>query len=173
MATIAQELQDVCKMQPQPGQTAADFMRKLAVKANGLTDDAWEGLSDNAQRWVQNALDAVDGKRPLPRLKGIVTVKSNGGTPPTKVSKPKAAKPKAEPKPKAARGPATSRFRPKGADKIVVESNNPYRPGSKSHTVFSLYHTGMTVEEAEKAGVPRDYLTWDHRHGFIRIDRAE
>lgn len=47
--------------------------------------------------------------------------------------------------------------------------NNPKRKGSKSFDKFAKYKDGMTVEDAVKAGITGADLSWDSRHGFIKV----
>jgi hypothetical protein len=47
--------------------------------------------------------------------------------------------------------------------------NNPKRKGSKSFDKFAKYKDGMTVEQAAAAGVTGADLSWDTKHGFIKI----
>lgn len=46
---------------------------------------------------------------------------------------------------------------------------NPKRAGSSSHGRFEKYEDGMTVEDAQKAGISAGDLLWDTKHGFIEI----
>lgn len=46
---------------------------------------------------------------------------------------------------------------------------NPKRAGSSSHGRFEKYEDGMTVEDAQKAGITAGDLLWDTKHGFIEI----
>lgn len=86
---------------------------------------------------------------------------------------PKAKKAKA-PKPE---GEAAARSRIALGAVITEVVPNPKKPGGKSHQIFSLYRPGQTVEEfikaVEGAGFPasqaRVDLSWDRRHGFIKI----
>lgn len=48
---------------------------------------------------------------------------------------------------------------------------NPKRAGSASHARFAKYEDGMTVDEAQKAGVTAGDLLWDTKHGFIEIGK--
>lgn len=69
--------------------------------------------------------------------------------------------------PKAARGRAAQY-----ADTAVVTvlvDKNPKRPGSGAHDRFAAYKTGMTVAEVVAAGVRRDDINWDVKHGFVSV----
>lgn len=46
---------------------------------------------------------------------------------------------------------------------------NPKRAGSASHGRFEKYEDGLTVEDAQKAGITAGDLLWDTKHGFIEI----
>ena len=58
-----------------------------------------------------------------------------------------------------------------GADnkKYDGDANNPKRKGSKSFDKFAKYKDGMTVEQAAAAGITGADLSWDTKHGFIKI----
>lgn len=47
--------------------------------------------------------------------------------------------------------------------------NNPKRKGTKSFDKFAKYKDGMTVEQAQAAGINAADLTWDAKHDFITI----
>ena len=53
--------------------------------------------------------------------------------------------------------------------KYDASENNPKRKGSKSHAKFAKYRDGMTVEQAAAAGITGADLSWDTKHGFIKI----
>lgn len=46
---------------------------------------------------------------------------------------------------------------------------NPKREGSKSHTRFALYRTGMTVSEFIKEGGTFGDLAWDSQRSHITV----
>ena len=58
------------------------------------------------------------------------------------------------------------------SDVITVVTPNPYRHGNKSWVSFNKYKNGMTVEEALKLGIPRDWLAWDRRYKYISVEPA-
>ncbi len=47
--------------------------------------------------------------------------------------------------------------------------NSPKRAGTKSAELFAKYKTGMSLNAALEAGIPREHITWDLKHGFIEI----
>lgn len=53
--------------------------------------------------------------------------------------------------------------------KSYGKDNNPKRAGSASHGKFAKYVDGMTVQQAVDAGMTGADLTWDTKHGFIKI----
>ena len=66
---------------------------------------------------------------------------------------------------------------PESAVITVLVDANPKREGSKAHTVFALYRTGMTIkefaDEMDAAGLGKEStpnLIWDAKHGFISIE---
>jgi len=61
----------------------------------------------------------------------------------------------------------------KGAQIVtLLVDYNPKRAGSSSHKRFEAYEDGMTVDEAQKAGITAGDLLWDTKHGFIEIGDA-
>ncbi len=57
-----------------------------------------------------------------------------------------------------------------GAEVIrVLAKDNPKKAGSKSAARFALYRTGMTVEQARKAGVQKGDIVWDALAGDVSI----
>lgn len=99
-----------------------------------------------------------------------------GEDPFKKTKKPRAAKPAAAaPKPaKAKRG----KFDPEAL--ITVLADNPKRPGTKAHAIYSCYGSGTKVSAfiacVIKAGFTeadaRSNLAWDSRKEFIRVSEA-
>jgi hypothetical protein len=84
-------------------------------------------------------------------------------TSPTR-KKPAAGKRKAVEKPAA-----VPRIKFAGDAKIKLLVENPKRPSSGAFKRFAKYRDGMTVDAALQAGVRRDDLAWDVRHGFVAV----
>ena len=59
---------------------------------------------------------------------------------------------------------------PDDAKISILSDKNPYREGSGSFKAFEKYKDGMTVAQAEKAGIPRAWILWDRREGHITTD---
>lgn len=55
--------------------------------------------------------------------------------------------------------------------KAYGPDNNPRRPGSKAYDMFVLYRDGMTVKEAQAAGIKPVDIRWDEREGRITLER--
>jgi len=84
--------------------------------------------------------------------------------------------------PVVAETPATPKTRgPRGVSDgaiVTVLVENPKRGGSKAHSIFSCYATGLSVADifaaAKEAGFDEAYVTpclvWDAKHGFITIE---
>jgi hypothetical protein len=45
----------------------------------------------------------------------------------------------------------------------------PYKR-TRSVEAYAKYRVGMTVQEAIEAGVPRDWILWDRRYGYITVE---
>ena len=186
--TVFAELQKLMGLEQKPGEAALDFAERLALKGNNLKDDEWESLSEAAQRWVNTALTALEDKDDIPLPDGLIVEGGEEALPeqeaaeeeaqeaaPAKAKKKSSAK-KAAPA-KAAKVVKTNggaKPGPKGtfeaADKIkVLAKENPYREGTKGAGWFGAYKTGMTVQAAMEAGVPRHHLRFDMKHKNISI----
>ena len=69
---------------------------------------------------------------------------------------------------KVANGASRSRVDPKSKITLLVDKN-PKREGCASHKAFSLYKTGMTVEQfLAKGGTSAD-ISWDTRKKYIKL----
>lgn len=92
--------------------------------------------------------------------------------------------PVAEPKKPATKKPAETAKAGKTPRLVISEEHvitevgeNPKRPGTKAHAIFSLYKKGMTtskfIKACEKAGYTaadaKSNLSWDRRKQFITI----
>lgn len=53
---------------------------------------------------------------------------------------------------------------------ITVVVPNPKKPGTKAHHRYSLYQTGMTVQQYLAAGGESSDIRYDVNHGFITVD---
>lgn len=51
----------------------------------------------------------------------------------------------------------------------LIESN-PKRPGTKTAERFDRYRDGMSLSEAQEAGLTLDDLRWDAAHDYIRVE---
>ena len=189
MATILDELQALLQLEQANGEAPLSYAKRMAVKANNLKDDEWQGLSEPAQKWVNDALEAVENKTEVPLPEGLeaaaepeaeeavaeeteVDPPAGGKKPakkkavPKKVTVKKAAKPKASAN-GAKRGPKGGFA---GTDKIkILTKENPFRAGTKSAAWWAKYENGMTVEAAIAAGVPRHHIRWDSILENIKI----
>lgn len=52
---------------------------------------------------------------------------------------------------------------------ITVLVENPKKPGSLAHALFSIYMTGMSVDDFIRAGGTRAAIRYDSEHGFISL----
>lgn len=154
--TVAKELTELLWFFPNEGETPQQFARRLALKANDLSDDDWAVLENPTQRWVTIALEAIERGQDIPLPEGIDEVfdKQTGGDALVKLAKPIRAKKlvklkQLEPvlaKEGVRRGPKP-RFAFNGKIKLLVNTN-PKRKGSRAAARFDVYTSGMTVAEA-------------------------
>ncbi len=139
---------------------------------------AWGSLSEDAQAWFNEAMKALVAKKDIESVDGLdevlaaamedtkVSTKKKGAAAPKKatvVAPEKAKKGAAVPKKgvatkgKATNGAGTGRGRksiafPPDAKIKVLAKENPHRAGTLNHKRFSMYKSGMTVQEAVNAG---------------------
>jgi type IV secretory pathway VirB10-like protein len=167
------------------GEPVKDYLKRVAVKVNRLEDDDWELLPKPVQDWTNDALEALAKKAAVPLPAGVdadeaaeavteETSEVEEETDMTTAKKKKAAPAKKAPVPKRA-GSTRGRATPRDAKITVLAKKNPYRDGCRMHNLFNQYKTGMTFEDAldkaegGKGGVPRQFLLWDRRMGYIKF----
>lgn len=186
MASVEKELTEVTKMARQPGELDQAYYTRLSNAMKTVSDDLWETLSEETQKWANAAEEAREQKQTIPNFNGEVVEDARV----VELKQPKAKKAKkAEPKKsakvinlkgkkakpvKAEKSAANGKGRkPKFADtgKIkIVAKDNPFRKGTKSEKWFSNYKNGMTVKAAIEAGTPRHHINWDVVLGNITIN---
>ena len=68
IGSIEMCLRDVTKASPSADEERADWLRRLATKANDgsvVSDDAFENLPEDAQVWVVDANEAIQHRKPV------------------------------------------------------------------------------------------------------------
>ena len=53
----------------------------------------------------------------------------------------------------------------------VLAAENPKRKGSESAARFAKYKTGMTYAQAIEKGLTRADISWDLKHGYIKLGK--
>lgn len=187
--SVFSELSALLKLSLEPDEAEASFAKRLALEANRLPNNVWEGMSKAAQVWVNKALEAHETKQPLPSLEGwgnAVDEQTQSASPPqggetSSVSQEgqedmagkTAAKPKAAKKQNGSAAAAKGRGRPGkyGADATitVIAEENPHRKGVAGYDSFSKYKTGMTIAEALKKGIPQAHVRTHADRGYISV----
>ena len=148
MATILDELQALLQLEQADGEAPLSYAKRMAVKANNLKDDEWQGLSEPAQKWVNDALEAVENKTEVPLPEGLeaaaepeaeeaateeieTDLRAGAKKPAKKKAAPKkatvkktakAVKSKVKAPPGAKRGPK-GRFKSESKIKVLIGSN--------------------------------------------------
>lgn len=189
---IVADLETALKVSQKNGEDLSAYAARLANKANKLSDEAWDGLSEVAQKWINGALTAIELGNDLP-------IPSDGtdATPAPEeeveaaAEKPKKKQPPADrtrPEPKEAKSAKKSKANSKSeggarrgrkglfnmaATIKPLMKENPYRDGSKGFAWYSLYEKGMTVEEAIDAGVPRAQVRFDMHKEHVSVTPAK
>jgi ribosome maturation factor RimP len=78
---MQKELCEAAEMDPKRGEDRQAFLLRLAVAcANSIPDGVWEGLSREAQNWVNVAGDAANAKKELPEFPDAEKAESAGTT---------------------------------------------------------------------------------------------
>jgi len=54
----------------------------------------------------------------------------------------------------------------------LLAKENPKRPGSEARDRFDLYKNGMTVAQFQAKGGKAIDISWDLKHGFIKVGNA-
>lgn len=121
-------------------------------------------VTDKARRMLEALRDNPAASEPptdstKPTEEGATTMS-------TKKAKTKKA-PKAK-KAKTAGEKKHARYLPEMKIKVLV-GENPKRDGTQAHKMFALYEKCATVEDFIKKGGSRADLSWDSKHGFIKI----
>ena len=193
---VRSELEKVCKCRQKKGQSLVEYVKDVLVeKANALSDDDWDDLTEDTGNWVNEAIRCIEEKEPLPLPKEALeydTEDADGeeaeeeGEEEVTEAKPKghkrrgAAKEKEEKKAPDKKAPdkkaakkANGRGRPARFDdkaKITVLTDNPHRTGTKDHELFKKFKDGMTVAKALSKGVTRYAINWYHDREHIEVN---
>jgi hypothetical protein len=69
--TVVGDLQSLLRLTPEAEETPEEFAKRLALKANTATDDDWATLENFTQRWVNNALTAIEKSKEFSLPTGI------------------------------------------------------------------------------------------------------
>ncbi len=191
MNKIEAEIVTASGLEKDENETYENFLHRVMQIINDLPGDEWEGLSNEAQEWFNDAAPAKDAGMDLPEfpvengesnesaeelLEGLEEeglVKSVGGSDEvTQVTdEPTTSAGVGEPEPKAA-----VPQRKKLSDELVitlVTIQNPKRAGSRSHKEYELYVDGMTVGEYIEIGGSRPGVRWDAKKGFVTLSDPE
>jgi hypothetical protein len=78
MSKIEKELCDAAEVDPKRGESRGDFLLRLALATNALSDKEWDKLSQPAQDWVNKASDAVNDKKSVPDFPDAEAPASSG-----------------------------------------------------------------------------------------------
>ena len=194
-SAISEELQTLLKIKPKPDETADSLARRLAAKANKVSDEDWEVIAEPTQLWVNSVLEAMEKSEPLPlpeELALAVDEAEDDEAEPEGEAEAEEAEPadegEDEPKPakakaKAAKKPAKakaansgekrrvgrpSKYDPAAKIKILI-TDNPHRETSKDFAKFNKLKAGATVDVVITDGVDPGYLRYAEKRDFISI----
>ena len=93
MSSVRQRLVEVAGIQQDQGEEEQVFLKRLHQKINGVADENWGKLGDEAQKWHLAAGQAIEKSEPIPVPPGKVPTKAK--TPAKKAPAKKAAPKKA------------------------------------------------------------------------------
>jgi pyruvate/2-oxoglutarate dehydrogenase complex dihydrolipoamide acyltransferase (E2) component len=135
--TIVSDLQGLCKLKVEKGETQAAFAERLARKAFGVAEGDWETLTEASQEWVNNTMLAVDAKKSFPLPSGIEDVisgeEASGVTEEEKMEESPSKKKKAAPKKAAAKAPEKAAPAKAPAAKKAAAAKAPAKKAAKSN----------------------------------------
>lgn len=125
--TIEEQVMSATGLKPKEGEDRAKWLARLANAADTkLSDEDWAELPDEAQAWVNSAIEAKNEKKPVPDPNGEAATEDDtdddedtasedsdtevepAPAPKAKRGRAKASKPEAEPKAKRARAQSES-----------------------------------------------------------------
>jgi len=139
-----------------------------AIAARTRTDVHPSRLFDSCCEAGLDQADVVLAMAPDPTPLGVVCLEKIVGSPIVRpAKKTQARRPRAQQQSKQSRSRAPLRD-----DRVIriVATENPKKPGSKSHARFEAYQDGMTVQEFCLRGGTRADVKWDAARGYIRIE---
>lgn len=165
--SVTKELTQLMRLKVAAGEPVNAFVVRLAKKANNLADEDWETLDGATQDWVNDALRAIQSKKPVEHPPGIEELFPNAAQEPPPAPKPKRKKGEPTP-PEEVKMRTSERMAPADKIEIIVEGN-PHREGTKDRTQFDVIKSGMTVEEAVAAGAARSYVRYILNKGYISV----
>ena len=191
---IRAELEKLLKLKQKEGETLQTYALRLARRASNdsvVSDDDWERLQEQTQRWVNGVIEDADEKGLPPMLPPELLKLEPTPEPAAKRKAAKAAPAEAAKKvdsgkkkdgkkaPKEAAKPAAvgngsrvgrlpSKY-PTTARIKLLREGNPYRTNTKGASGYSKYREGMTVKQALAAGIHRHQISYDARHGNIAV----
>lgn len=119
---IREELMAAAEIAPKRGESERDFLIRLQqIIGSGITEEVWNGLSDEAQDWNNDAADALDQGKPIPSFKDEDAAPEAEAT---GRRGRRSAEPEAEPE-------KTVAYEPKAGDRVTVTTGR----GKKVETV--------------------------------------
>lgn len=158
--SILTQLKKATGLDRNPDEVDASYARRLADGVDKISDGAWKKLPEEAQVWVNNALEALQLDKPLPSLDRPVKIKKPRSEPPKKSK---------ERKPDTRPIMTTGKISRSAVIRILVKKN-PHEEGTRPWWAFSYYRDGMTVEEAYNRCVGWTNIVWDKAAGYIDLE---
>lgn len=156
---VMQEMFRVAKIKPNGNDDWESILTNIIYVMMELTDEEWLKLSNDAQKYVNDCVNALQHNRKLPKLE-LPKLELNIPSPNVKHS---------------FGGASHSRKAkiPKHWVITILAEKNPKRKGKKSWREFRLYRDGITVQEYIKIGGSRAGVNYDVDHGFIAVNDPE
>ncbi len=156
---IVREICKVAKIDPTTNDNWDEVLSSITYKSMELSDEDWLKLSNEAQKYVNDCVDALQDSKSLPRLP-IPSISFDIPASDVGVSKNRFG------------GAHHSRKAKIPKDWIItlLVEDNPKRKGKRSWGQFRLYRDGLTVQEYIKLGGSRAGVNYDVDKKYIRVD---
>lgn len=192
--TIENELIEAVGFETDPDEDKQQMLSRLVREVDLISDDKWESLSPEAQKWQDMALTQLEGNDDISGLDGVSDNSSvdedtddinDSEDEPEEVEEstskiveglkeaveddhPETTVHVSKKVVKTVKQPLRHFIEKNLNRKIrLVVKQNPKKRGTKAAQRFELYRDGMTVKEVLNIGVTRGDIKWDFDHTFI------
>lgn len=179
--SIASELAEVAKCPPKKGEDEQSYLKRLVTAVNALQDEEWKQISEKAQSWANEAIDAIEAKTDVPAPTGLEDVMKRtaeaagkkpaakktaaNGKAPTKAKAPATKKTAA----KKSKGEAKVGGRPRFSDDATVRWKTKELPEGNRNKYKDKVKEGMKFGAIRKDKTLFRVTKYWRRKGFIEL----